>query len=85
MWTKFVRKCYRQMHKVFKIKRLDVILVSNSCAELRYVTKICLVKSVTLSMQFISDFVTPASMMHKNPQRCKIIHGMHPAGGKERS
>ena len=28
----------------------------------------------------------PASLMHKNPQRCKIIiHGMHPIGYKEQS
>ena len=27
----------------------------------------------------------PASLMHKNPQRRKIIHGIRPSGGKERS
>ena len=27
----------------------------------------------------------PASLTHKNPQRCKIIHGMHPVGCKDRS
>ena len=27
----------------------------------------------------------PASLIHKNPQRCKIIHGMHPIGCKDRS
>ena len=27
----------------------------------------------------------PASLTHKNPQRRKIIHGMRPAGHKERS
>ena len=27
----------------------------------------------------------PASLTHKNPQRRKIIHGMRPAGRKERS
>ena len=26
----------------------------------------------------------PASVMHKNPQRHKIIHGMRPVGCKER-
>ena len=25
----------------------------------------------------------PASLMHKNPHRCKIIHGMHPVGCKD--
>ena len=27
----------------------------------------------------------PASLTHKNPQRHKIIHGMRPAGRKDRS
>ena len=27
----------------------------------------------------------PASLMHKNPQRCKIIDCMHPIGHKDRS
>ena len=27
----------------------------------------------------------PASLMHKKRQRCKIIHGMHPLGCKDRS
>ena len=27
----------------------------------------------------------PASLMHKNPQGHKLIHGMHPVGCKERS
>ena len=27
----------------------------------------------------------PASPMHKNPQRHKMIHGMRPVGRKERS
>ena len=26
----------------------------------------------------------PASLTHRNPQRCKIIHGMHPVGCKDR-
>ena len=26
----------------------------------------------------------PASLVHKNPQRCKIICGMHPVGRKDR-
>ena len=29
--------------------------------------------------------VCPASLTHKNPQRRKIIHGMHPAGFKDQS
>ena len=36
----------------------------------------------------ISDLVTSAScvsLTHKNPQRRKIIHGMHPVGHKDRS
>ena len=34
-----------------------------------------------------SDFVPlhPASLTHKNPQRCKSIYGMCPAGHKKRS
>ena len=33
------------------------------------------------------DFVPlhPASLTHKNPQRCKLIYGMCPAGHKKRS
>ena len=27
----------------------------------------------------------PASLAHKNPQRRKLIHGMRPVGGKDRS
>ena len=27
----------------------------------------------------------PASLTHKNPQRRKIIHGMHPIGYKDQS
>ena len=27
----------------------------------------------------------PVSLMHKNPQRCKIIHGMRPIERKDRS
>ena len=27
----------------------------------------------------------PVSLMHRNPQRCKIIHDMHPIGHKDRS
>ena len=27
----------------------------------------------------------PASLMHKNPQRRKVIHGMRPVGRKNRS
>ena len=27
----------------------------------------------------------PASLTHKNPQRCKIIHGMRPIGYKDQS
>ena len=29
--------------------------------------------------------LSPASLMHKNPQRRKIIHGMRPVGRKNRS
>ena len=29
--------------------------------------------------------LSPASLMHKNPQRRKVIHGMRPVGRKNRS
>ena len=37
------------------------------------------------SQPVILSPLRPASLTHKNPQRCKIIHGMHPEGLKDRS
>ena len=31
----------------------------------------------------ISLPLLPTSLTHKNPQRCTIIHGMHPVGHKD--
>ena len=36
-----------------------------------------------LSDPAIFSPLSPASLKHKNPQRYKIIHGMHPIGHKD--
>ena len=41
-------------------------------------------KCITLEAVILFS-LRPVSLMHKNPQRCKIIHGMRPVERKDRS